>query len=211
MKPLSEKLHLNDSDLVAASQNGDTAAFAELVRRYESKVFRLGLKMLRNEQDAEDVLQETFVNVYRHLDDFRGDAEFSTWIYRIATNASLMRIRSRRPTASLDEPADSGDSPGDPASPRELVDWSATPEEVLLNGETRSQMDAALARLPATLRSVFVLRDIQGLSVAETAHALNISEPNVKTRLHRARLALRDALTVYFAERASLAGKTKTE
>jgi RNA polymerase sigma-70 factor (ECF subfamily) len=211
VKPFGDHVHRKDSDLVRASQNGDKAAFSELVNRYESKVFHLGLKMLRNEQDAEDVLQETFVSVYRHLDDFRGDSEFSTWVYRIATNASLMKIRSRRPTDSLDEPVDVIHTEGDASSPHDLVDWSATPEEVLLNRETRSEMDAALSRLPATLRAVFVLRDIEGLSVAETARALNISEPNVKTRLHRARLALRDALVAYFVGRASPSGKTKQE
>ena len=197
MKPLDTIVHLKDYELVNAAQRGEQSAFRELVTRYEAKVYHLALKMLRDEQDAEDVLQETFINVYRHLDTFRGDAEFSTWVYRIATNASLMKIRARKPVSSLDEPSDDSDSD---APPRDLMDWAVTPEDALLNGETRSQMDKALSTLPETLRSVFVLRDIEGLSVEETSRVLDISIPNVKTRLHRARLALRDELASYFAE-----------
>ncbi len=187
-----------------AAQQGDQAAFRELVARYENKAYRLALKMVRDALDAEDVLQETFINAYRHLATFRGDAEFSTWLFRIATNASLMKLRSRRPVASLN---DSLSESEDDALPRELVDWSATPEDMLLHGETRAQMDAALATLPETLRAVFVLRDIQGLSVEETARVLDISAANVKTRLHRARFALREALATYFAERMARTGK----
>ncbi len=195
-----------DNELVRAAQQGDENAFRELVGRYENKVYRLALKMMREPQDAEDVLQETFINVFRHLDSFRGESEFSTWIYRIATNASLMKLRSKRPIASLDEPVDVDEE----NLPRELMDWSATPEEMLLSHETRTQMDAALARLPETLRAVFVLRDIEGLNVEETARVLEISQANVKTRLHRARLALREALAGYFAEQMPRAGKAVT-
>ncbi len=186
-----------EKELVRAAQEGDPASFRELVTRYEGKVYRLASRMVRDPQDAEDVLQETFINVYRHLDTFRGDSEFSTWIYRIATNASLMKLRSAKPTLSLDDSADGEEE----EYPRELADWSGAPEEMLLNSEIRAEMDAALAQLPETLRSVFVLRDVQGLSVDETARVLNISVPNVKTRLHRARLALREKLASYFAER----------
>ncbi len=195
-----------DNELVRAAQQGDENAFRELVGRYENKVYRLALKMMREPQDAEDVLQETFINVFRHLDSFRGESGFSTWIYRIATNASLMKLRSKRPIASLDEPVDVDEE----NLPRELMDWSATPEEMLLSHETRTQMDAALARLPETLRAVFVLRDIEGLNVEETARVLEISQANVKTRLHRARLALREALAGYFAEQMPRAGKAVT-
>ncbi len=186
-----------DKELVRAAQEGDPASFRELVTRYEGKVYRLASRMVRDPQDAEDVLQETFINVYRHLDTFRGDSEFSTWIYRIATNASLMKLRSAKPTLSLDDASDTEAE----EFPRELADWSGAPEEMLLNSEIRAEMDAALAQLPETLRSVFVLRDVQGLSIAETARVLDISVPNVKTRLHRARLALREELASYFAER----------
>ena len=199
---------MDDNQLVKAAQNSDQSAFRELVARYENRIYRLALKMVRNPQDAEDVLQETFISAFRHLDSFRGDAAFSTWIFRIATNASLMKIRSIKPVQLLEDQSDDWNGTEREAS---LVDWSATPEEMLLNGEIRSQMDAALARLPETLRAVFVLRDIEGLSVDETARVLEISVPNVKTRLHRARLALREALSAYFAEREALAGEGSPE
>lgn len=189
----------NDLALVQAAQRGDPRAFAQLVERYEQRVYNLARKMMRDQQDAEDVLQETFLSVYRHLENFQGASSFSTWLYRIATNASLMKLRARKPPPlSLDEPGESED--GAPGLPREIVDWSITPEQALLSGETRAQMDAAIAALPVTLRAVFVLRDIEGLSAQETAEVLDISIPNVKTRLHRARLLLREDLSIYFKE-----------
>jgi RNA polymerase sigma-70 factor, ECF subfamily len=187
-----------DLTLVHAAQRGDKRAFAQLVETYERRVYNLARKMMRNPQDAEDVLQETFLSVYRHLDTFRGDSSFATWLYRIAMNASLMKLRGHKELPiSLDEPIDSD---GDGALPREIVDWGITPEEALLNGETRAQMDAAVAALPEILRAVFVLREIEGLNVEETANILGISVPNVKTRLHRARMLLRESLTAYFKE-----------
>ncbi len=186
----------NDSELVHAAQNGDQRAFAQLVEKYEARVYNLARKMMRDPQDAEDVLQETFISVFRHLKDFQGDASFSTWLYRIATNASLMKLRGRKtPPLSLDAPVEMDDAG---ALPREIVDWGITPEEALLSGEVRAQMDAAVDALPESLRAVFVLRDIEGLSVQETADVLSISVPNVKTRLHRARLMLRENLSEYF-------------
>jgi RNA polymerase sigma-70 factor, ECF subfamily len=191
----------NDIELVHAAQRGDQRAFAQLVEKYEPRVYNLARKMMRDPLDAEDVLQETFISVFRHLKDFQGDSSFSTWLYRIATNASLMKLRGRKmPPLSLDEPVESGYD--DSVLPREIVDWGITPEEALLSGEVRAQMDAAVDALPELLRAVFVLRDIEGLSVQETAEVLSISVPNVKTRLHRARLLLREKLSVYFKARA---------
>ena len=191
----------NDIELVHAAQRSDQHAFAQLVEKYEVRVYNLARKMMRDPQDAEDVLQETFISVFRHLKDFQGDSSFSTWLYRIATNASLMKLRGRKtPSLSLDEPVES--EGGDGALPREIVDWGITPEEALLSGEVRAQMDAAVDDLPESLRAVFVLRDIEELSVQETAEVLNISVPNVKTRLHRARLLLRESLSTYFRGRA---------
>jgi len=187
----------NDITLVQAAQRGDKRAFAQLVEKYEARVYNLARKMMRDPQDAEDVLQETFINVYRHLNDFHGDAAFATWLYRIATNASLMKLRGRKDiTVSLDEPVEAGDG----TMPREIVDWGVTPEQALLSGEVRAQMNVAVEALPETLRAVFVLRDIEGLSVQETSDVLGISVPNVKTRLHRARMTLRENLSMYFKE-----------
>jgi RNA polymerase sigma-70 factor (ECF subfamily) len=198
----------NDILLVRAAQRGDKHAFAQLVEKYEQRVYNLARKMMRNQQDAEDVLQETFISVFRHLDEFQGDAAFATWLYRIATNASLMKLRGRKtPPLSLDEPVESDD--GDGAMPREIVDWSFTPEEALLSTEVRAQMDAAVEALPESMRAVFVLRDIEGLSVQETADVLGISVPNVKTRLHRARLILRENLSAYFKEHALAGGEAR--
>jgi RNA polymerase sigma-70 factor, ECF subfamily len=190
----------NDTTLVQAAQQGDKKAFTQLVEKYEQRVYNLARKLMRDQQDAEDVLQETFISVYRNLGTFRGDSSFSTWVYRIATNASLMKLRGRKPPPiSLDEPVD---SESHVVMPREIVDWEFTPEEVLLRGEIRSQMDAAVQALPESLRTVFVLRDVEGLSVQETADVLNLSVPNVKTRLHRARLTLRESLSIYFKDHA---------
>lgn len=199
----------NDTTLVRAAQRGDKHAFAQLVAKYEQRVYNLARKMMRDQQDAEDVLQETFISVFRHLDEFQGDAAFATWLYRIATNASLMKLRGRKtPPLSLDEPVESDAYAGDGAMPREIVDWNFTPEEALLSTEVREQMDAAVAALPESMRAVFVLRDIEGLSVQETAEVLGISVPNVKTRLHRARLMLRENLSAYFKEHALAGGES---
>jgi RNA polymerase sigma-70 factor (ECF subfamily) len=194
----------NDISLVLAAQHGDKRAFTQLVEKYEQRAYNLARKMMRDQQDAEDVLQETFISVYRNLSNFHGDSSFSTWLYRIATNASLMKLRRRKePPLSLDESIESN---GDAALPREIADWGITPEEALLSSETRAQMDVAITALPELLRTVFVLRDVEGLSVQETADVLKISVPNVKTRLHRARLMLRETLSAYFKEHAR-AGK----
>jgi RNA polymerase sigma-70 factor (ECF subfamily) len=168
-----------------------------MVERYSGTVYNLALRLVHNDpMEAEDVLQETFISAFRALDRFEGRSLLSTWLYRIAYNAALMRLRKRElPTVSIDEPIENEE--GDPV-PRQLVDWGAVPDEVVLNGELHSMLDAAVAVLPETLRSVFVLRDIEGLSTAETAAILELTETNVKVRLHRARLALREQLSAYF-------------
>lgn len=186
---------LRDEDLVVQAQAGDEAAFAELVHRHEHRVYTLALRMLRNPADAEDVLQETFISALNGLRRFRRDATFATWLYRIAYNATLMRLRKGRGAASLDEVVEDEET----AAPGPLTDWTRNPEVALLNKETREAMDAAVAALPETLRSVFLLRDVDGLSTEEAAAVLNISTDAAKVRLHRARLALRDKLSGYFS------------
>ncbi len=183
-----------DEDLVRQAQAGDETAFTELVHRHERHVYTLALRMLREPADAEDVLQETFISALRGLKHFRGDATFATWLYRIAYNATLMKLRHPPAPASLDAAIENDEN----AMPRELTDWSHDPEAALMNKETRRVMDAAVAALPESLRSVFVLRDIDGLSTDETAAVLDISPEAVKVRLHRARLALREKLSSYF-------------
>jgi RNA polymerase sigma-70 factor (ECF subfamily) len=177
----------------------DRAEFARLVDAHSGPVYRLGLRMMGNEQDAEDVLQSTFLNAWTHLPEFEGRSSLSTWLYRIAANEALMLLRRKRPETPLEdaEPQDSTDD----LAPIRFLDWSGLPEDELLSGEGRRQVDAAIRSLPDLLRLVFVLRDVEGLSIKETAEALDLSETNVKTRLLRARLRLREQLSAYYSER----------
>jgi len=180
-----------DEVLVKRAQEGDTAAFDELVRRYTSIVYRVLYKILRHEEDTQDALQDTFVSAYRALPRFRQDARFSTWIYRIATNAALMKARARKHNlVSLDHPTEDPDA----QSAWELPDWSATPDEEIMTGETRRIMEDAIQALPPEQRAAFVLHDIQDLSSAETAQAMGITVSAVNSRLHRARVFLRDRI-----------------
>jgi len=182
-----------------ALHNGDPAEFARLVDAYSGLVYRLALKILQNPQDAEDVLQETFIKAYKALSQFDGRSRLSTWLYRIATNEALMALRKKRPdTISVDAPQD--DDEAAYATPMQIVDWCCLPESELMSDEARHHLDESINALPPSLKTVFVLREVEDLSTRETAEVLNISEPAVKTRLHRARLALRESLTSYFKE-----------
>jgi len=178
---------------------GDRAEFARLVDAYSSPIYRLGLRMLGNPQDAEDVLQNTFLNVLTHVSEFEGRSSLATWLYRIAANEALMLLRKKKPEVNLDdfEAADEADD----LLPTQFVDWSAVPEDQLLSGEGKAALDGAIETLPEPLRLVFLLRDVEGLSIRETAEALNLTETNVKTRLLRARMFLREQLSVYYGER----------
>ncbi len=186
-----------------ALRAGDRAEFSRLVEATSAKMYRLAVKMLNDPQDAEDVLQETYLKAYRHLKDFDGRSSLSTWLYRIATNEALMQLRKRRPDIiSIDEPVETIEGEQEPV---QIIDWCCLPEDVLLSGETRARLDGAISHLPHNLRIVFLLRDIEDLSTHETAEVLNISEVAVKTRLSRARLRLREELSGYYSER--LGGK----
>ncbi len=179
-----------------ALRDGDRAEFARLVEAFSPMIYRLGLKMLNNPQDAEDILQETFIKAYRHIGNFDGRSSVSTWLYRIATNEALMSIRRKRPeTISFDVPSVYDTEPQEPL---QIVDWCCLPEDEFLTSEGRARLDEAANRLPTSLRVVFILRDIEGLSTRETAEVLEISEMAVKTRLSRARLRLREDLSEYF-------------
>ena len=184
---------------LAALQAGDRAEFARLVEAYSGQVYRLALKMLHNPQDAEDILQETFIKAYNALPNFEGRSSLSTWLYRIATNEALMFLRKKRPVqVSVDETIESDE--GD-ERPRQIVDWCCLPEDELMSTEARANLDRSVQQLPETLRTVFLLRDIEGLSTRETAEVLDISESAVKTRLSRARFKLRELLSQYYADR----------
>jgi RNA polymerase sigma-70 factor (ECF subfamily) len=178
---------------------GDRAEFARLVDAYSSPIYRLGLRMLGNPQDAEDVLQNTFINALTHLPKFEGRSSLATWLYRIASNEALMLIRKKKPEINLDD-VEGGDEDED-LKPTQFVDWSGLPEDELLSGEGKKALDDAINTLPESLRIVFVLRDVEGLSIKETADALNLTETNVKTRLLRTRMVLREGLSTYYRER----------
>jgi RNA polymerase sigma-70 factor, ECF subfamily len=193
---------INNSDTISlpALQAGDQRELARLVDIFSERVYRLALKILNDPQDAEDILQETFLKVMRALPSFEGRSSLSTWIYRIATNEALMLLRKRKyGNSSLDD-VEYGDSE---EGERELqiIDWCCLPERELLSGEGRIFLDKAIESLPDILKLVFILRDIEGLSIHETAETLNLTEVTVKTRLLRARLFLRDKLSSYYAER----------
>ena len=185
---------------IDALRSGDRAEFARLVDATSSQVYRLALRMLGDPQDAEDILQNTFIQALRHIGEFEGRSSLSTWLYRIAINEALMQLRRRRPEVSLSE-ADGEESDEPAAPPLQLADWCCLPEQELLSAEARQKLDEAIGLLPETLRLVFILRDLQGLSIQETSQALGISEPAVKTRLLRARLRLRDDLSLYFSDK----------
>lgn len=179
---------------------GDRAELARLVDVYSGPIYRLGLKMLGNPQDAEDVLQNTFLNALTHLSTFEGRSSVATWLYRIAANEALMLIRKRKPEVSLEqETREDGAQSFEDIRPTVFADWSGLPEDELLSSEGRNVLDATIQALPETLRIVFILRDIEGLSIKETAETLNLTETNVKTRLLRARMLLRERLSTYYA------------
>lgn len=180
---------------------GDRAEFARLVDAYSSSIYRLGLRMLGNPQDAEDVLQNTFLNALTHIQNFEGRSSLATWLYRIAANEALMMIRKKKPEVNLED-VEGGDEDED-LRPTQFVDWSALPEDELLSGEGKKVLDDAIGTLPESLRIVFLLRDVEGLSIRETAEALHLTETNVKTRLLRARMFLREALSTYYTERVA--------
>ena len=183
-----------DEQLVERAQGGESAAFDELARRYTNIVYRILYKILRHDEDTQDALQDTFVSAYRALPRFRKDAKFSTWIYRIATNAALMKTRSRKTNlVSLDHPTEDEDARG----AWDLVDGSATPDQDILSDETRRVMEDAIQALPPEQRAAFVLHDIQELSSAQTAEAMGITVSAVNSRLHRARVFLRDRIGRY--------------
>ena len=187
---------IEESALVTQAREGDTVAFAELVRRYEGKIFRLAQHITQNREDAEDVLQETFMKAYEHLEQFKGDSKFYTWIVRIAVNQALMKLRRRKSdkSVSLDETIDTGED----TVVREIAAWGEDPEQHFSREELGGILDAAIQSLEPLYRSVFVLRDIEELSTEETAEALGLSVPAVKSRLLRARLQLREKLTRFF-------------
>jgi RNA polymerase sigma-70 factor (ECF subfamily) len=192
--PLTEELVL-----VNAAKAGDVGAFEELVRRYDRNVFRIAQHITQNREDAEDVVQDAFLKAYENLPQFQGQSKFYTWLVRIAVNEALMKLRRRRPErmVSLDEEVRTEED----SMPREIADWSPNPEQQYNQAELKDILSKTIQGLPPSFRTVFVLRDVEGLSTEETAEALSLSIPAVKSRLLRARLQLRERLNKYFKTR----------
>ena len=181
-----------------ALRGGDKAEFARMVETYSGTIYRLALKMLNNSQDAEDILQETFIKAFRSLKGFDGRSSLSTWLYRIATNEALMHLRKKRPDMiSIDQPVETDEGEQEP---RQIVDWCCIPEDELMTAESRAYLDKAIDSLPETLKVVFLLRDIEELSTQEVSEVLGLSETAIKTRLSRARMRLREELSAYYSD-----------
>jgi RNA polymerase sigma-70 factor, ECF subfamily len=195
-RPLPSQVVKDDEPLlVAAAKSGDIAAFETLVGRYEHKIFRLTQNITQNREDAEDSMQEAFLKAYEHLGEFQGNSRFYTWLVRIAVNQALMKLRKRRPNVvSLDEEVDTGED----MVTREVEDWGPSPEERYEQTELSQILSTVVGELDPGFRIVFQLRDIEELSTEETAEALGLSVPAVKSRLLRARLKLRQKLNRYF-------------
>lgn len=187
----------DDMDLVHACKNGDAAAFEELVKRYDGKLFRIARHITHNSEDAQDAVQEAFLKVFRKLTQFQENSQFSTWLTRITVNESLMKLRKQRTSkeVSIDDDFQSEDH----LAALELADWAPNPEELYRGFELRNILRSELQELRPGLRVVFVLRDIEGLSTEQTADVLELTEVAVKTRLSRARLKLRERLSRYFS------------
>jgi RNA polymerase sigma-70 factor (ECF subfamily) len=192
-----------DLVLVHASKNGDIAAFEQLVRRYDRKLLRIAQNVIHNREDSEDAVQEAFFKAFQHLGQFQEDSQFSTWLIRITLNQSLMKLRKQRAIkeVSLDEDFQAdGDSLA-----MEVTDWAPNPEQRYRASELRDILVKPLRELRPILRTVFVLRDIEGLSIDQTAEVLNVSHSAVKARLWRARLQLRERLAKYFSKQTKSA------
>ena len=198
-----------EADLVSLAQKGDFEAFDVLVNRHEKRLYGHTIKILQNREDAEDVVQSTFIKVMEHLDQFRGDASFATWVTRIATNAALKVLRKRGglESVSLNEITEENEE-GLIPHPEVIADWRGDPLKIVEGRELQGILDEAIAKLPEKHRLVFILRDVIGMTIEETRDALRISPANVKVRLLRARLALREMLTRRFGDAKTVRPKT---
>ena len=199
----TQSVALDDLELAAQAKQGDRAAFTELVDRYARNIFRLARHITKNDQDAEDVLQETFLKAYSRLDQFHGDSKFYTWLVRIGVNESLMKIRRRKDGKFV--PLDQEIETGEGTLVKELPADVENPEEHYGREEIREALSRAIDSLADTYKTVFVLRDVDGLSTEETAQALELSVPAVKSRLLRARLQMRDKLKRVLGENGQYA------
>src|SRR3984893_1651412 len=191
----------DDLDLVHASKNGDVSAFEQLVGRYDRKLLRIAQNITHNREDSQDAVQEAFLKAFQDLDQFREDSQFSTWLIRITVNQSHMKLRKQRTVreVSLNE-----DFQGDgDMLPIEVTDWAPNPEQLYWASELHHILTQTLEALRPPLRAVFVLRDIEGLSIDQAAFVWGLSQAAVKARLWRARLQLREGLNKYFRKKGN--------
>ena len=195
----------NERDLIEALRRQDAAAFATLFDSFSDKIYRLAVGLVGDEAEAEGIVQDSFLKLFEKLEQFEGRAKLGTWLYRVAYNASIDRLRKRRPVQPLFEE----DADATPVFPAILTDWSRAPEVLFASAEAQAELEQSIAELPERLRSTFILREMEGLSTAETAEVLEIKAGAVKVQLHRARLMLRERLSNYFGERIlATGGKT---
>jgi len=192
----------DDRELLARAQGGDMSAFEALVGRHEEKVYGLALLMTRSEADAAEITQDTFLSAYQHLGEFRGEAAFGSWVHRIAANNALMRLRRQRVLDIVSDDDLAGPEFTDRGSLADVPesDWSQRADDQLLHEELGRAIREATDALPEGYREVFLLKDVEGLSYEEISEMVGISIPAVKSRLHRARLALREAIDAFYKE-----------
>jgi RNA polymerase sigma-70 factor (ECF subfamily) len=196
--PERKKIRDKDTDLIKAINSGKRELFQELVKRYDQKLYNFGLRMCGDVYDAEDLVQETFLNVFRYLKDFRYETKFKNWVYRIATSTCIKKRRKSKFAPDRELSLEEFVPGNEAAAASEIPDWAQLPLEQLLSEELSKAIKAAILSLPEKYRLVIILRDLEGFSTAETAQILNLKSSNVKVRLHRARLFLRDKLKGYF-------------
>ncbi len=190
-----------DRELIARLQSGDATAVQELADRYRSRIFQLAMRYMKNREDAEEVTQDVLLKVYRKVDAFRGDAQLSSWIYRITFNTAMSRLRSTRLARAADQEHERALAAGSDERPeksfRQQADWSRMPDESVLRAQLREAVAEAIEELPEIYRAPVVLRDIQGLTTEEASSRLNVKDQTLKSRLHRGRLMLREKLNAF--------------
>ncbi|NUQ38581.1 MAG: sigma-70 family RNA polymerase sigma factor [Caldilineales bacterium] len=195
--PIDLSIYADEEALLQGLRRGERHACACMLKHFASRVYAVALRMMGDPQEAEEVLQDTFISACKNIAHFESRSSLATWLHRIAVNAALMRLRKRkRYEVSIDAPIETLEGED---IPRQIEDWRHYPADRLLDAETRQVLQEAIAALPETLRTVYVLRELEGYSTQEAAEMLHISENAAKVRLHRARLALREQLTPYFA------------
>ena len=197
--PKPRKIRDEDFDLIQSINSGQVAKFHDLVRRYEQKLYNFSLRMCRDHSDAEDMVQETFINVFRYLKDFRYETKFKNWLYKVAASTCFKKRRKSKFAPDRELSLDEFRPNEEAGQPDVVPEWALLPLDKLLNEELADVIHRGILAIPKKYRMVIVLRDIEGFSTAETAQILNLSQSNVKVRLHRARLYLRDKLKGYFA------------